>query len=168
MRSSASRELLAPRAEVWAFLAEPYHLADWWPGVSRVEPDLRGFAPGARWKVRVQMGNIFVGRRERETLLLVREIELYERWAWHLLKPELDVEVSLRAAGPDRTEVACSTSGRRRVAVQAVHEPPGLRGSRPDVLRTPSVGLPSMAFGMGDSGGLLRSNSVSLITGGCA
>ena len=33
------------------FLAEPYHLADWWPGISGVEPDRRGLAPGARWKV---------------------------------------------------------------------------------------------------------------------
>ena len=33
MKYSASRELLAPRADVWAFLAEPYHLSDWWPGL---------------------------------------------------------------------------------------------------------------------------------------
>ena len=46
----ASRELLAPRADVWAFLAEPFHLSNWWPGITGVEPDRRGFAPGARWK----------------------------------------------------------------------------------------------------------------------
>jgi uncharacterized protein YndB with AHSA1/START domain len=120
VRSAASSELLAPRTDVWAFLAEPFHLADWWPGILGVEPDLRGFEPGARWKVRVQTSNIFVGRRERETLLLVREIELYERWTWHLLKPELDVEVALRSAGADRTVVMCSTSGRRSVPQQAV------------------------------------------------
>ena len=50
MRES-SLELLAPRADVWAFVAEPYHLSDWWPGVSGVEPDRRGLAPGARWKL---------------------------------------------------------------------------------------------------------------------
>src|SRR5437773_9686421 len=47
----ATRELLAPRADVWAFVAEPYHLSDWWPGVVGVEPDRRGLAPGARWKL---------------------------------------------------------------------------------------------------------------------
>jgi uncharacterized protein YndB with AHSA1/START domain len=119
MRLSASRELLAPRADVWAFLAEPFHLADWWPGIIGVEPDRRGFAPGARWKVRVQTSNVFVGRRERETMLLIREIEPYQRWTWHLLKPRLDVEVALRTAG-DHTVVTCSTSGRRRVAAEAV------------------------------------------------
>ena len=41
-RSSCSRR----RADVWAFLAEPYHLSDWWPGITGVEPDRRGFAPG--------------------------------------------------------------------------------------------------------------------------
>src|SRR3982751_6858053 len=45
------RELLAPREDVWSFLAEPYHLADWWPGVHGVQPDRRGLAPGARWRL---------------------------------------------------------------------------------------------------------------------
>ena len=31
-RGKAERELLAPPADVWAFLAEPHHLPDWWPG----------------------------------------------------------------------------------------------------------------------------------------
>jgi uncharacterized protein YndB with AHSA1/START domain len=51
MRIKASRELLSPRPDVWAFLAEPYHLSDWWPGVSGVQPDRRGAAAGARWQI---------------------------------------------------------------------------------------------------------------------
>ena len=47
----ATAELLASREDVWAFLAEPYHLADWWPGIGGVQPDRRGLAPGARWEV---------------------------------------------------------------------------------------------------------------------
>ena len=82
VRAEAERELLAARADVWAFLAEPYHLADWWPGIPRVEPDRRGFAPGARWQVRgTRWVNPFVGRRPSDQLLLVREIDEYERWA---------------------------------------------------------------------------------------
>ena len=49
----ASRELLASRGDTWGFLAEPYHLSDWWPGMLSVEPDRRGFAAGARWQVAV-------------------------------------------------------------------------------------------------------------------
>jgi hypothetical protein len=100
---------------VWGFLAEPFHLSDWWPGIVGVEPDRRGFAPGARWKVRVRTSNIFVGRRERETMLLVQEIDPFERWSWHLLSPKLDVEVRLRSLAADRTLVTCTAGGRRRL-----------------------------------------------------
>jgi uncharacterized protein YndB with AHSA1/START domain len=121
----ASRELLAPRADVWGFLAEPYHLSDWWPGIVGVEPDRRGFVPGARWKVRLQTRNVFIGRRERETMLLVREIDFLERWSWHLLSGRLDVEVGLRSLTPERTLVTCTTSGRRRlpdIALQRLYD----------------------------------------------
>jgi len=117
---SASRELLAPRAEVWGFLAEPYHLSDWWPGILGVEPDRRGFAPDARWKVRVRTHNVLLGRRERETMLIVRAVEPYERWAWHLLSVKLDVELRLRAGGAERTLVTCTTNGRRSLPEQAL------------------------------------------------
>ena len=50
-RYTAERVLLAPLDDVWDFLAEPYNLADWWPGIAGVEPDRRGLAAGARWKV---------------------------------------------------------------------------------------------------------------------
>ena len=118
--STAELELLASRADVWAFLAQPYHLPDWWPGITGVEPDRRGFAVDARWKVRVRKHNIFTGRLERETLLLVRAVEPYERWAWHLLAGRLDVELRLRTAGADRTLVTCTTSGRRRLPERAL------------------------------------------------
>jgi uncharacterized protein YndB with AHSA1/START domain len=117
---TASRELLAPRADVWGFFAEPYHLSDWFPGIVGVEPDRRGFAPDARWKVRLRTQNIFTGRRERETLLLVRAVEPYERWAFHLLSTGLDVELRLQATDVDRTLVTCTTSGRRRLPEQAL------------------------------------------------
>jgi uncharacterized protein YndB with AHSA1/START domain len=110
--STASRELLAPREDVWKFLAEPYHLPDWWPGITGVDPDRRGFAPGARWTVQASKQNVFIGRRRVETLLLVREIDLYERWTWHLLEPATDTEIRLRATAADRTLVTVTTSGR--------------------------------------------------------
>ena len=50
-RASASRELLASREDVWAFLAEPRHFSDWWPGVAAVTPGRRGLVPGARWEI---------------------------------------------------------------------------------------------------------------------
>ncbi|HEX4525412.1 MAG TPA: SRPBCC family protein [Gaiellaceae bacterium] len=123
MASEASRELLAPREDVWTFLAEPYHLPDWWPGITGVEPDRRGFAPGARWKVQALKRNVFTGARSVETMLLVREIDLYERWSWHLLAPETDTEIRLRSSAPDRTVVTVTTSARfARAAVQRLYD----------------------------------------------
>jgi uncharacterized protein YndB with AHSA1/START domain len=121
--SEATLELLAPRADVWAFLAEPYHLSDWWPGITGVEPDRRGFAPGARWKVLATKRNVFVGPRPTETMLLIREIDPFERWSWHLLKPKLDAEIRLRSVGEDRTAVTVSVSnGSAAKAVQRLFE----------------------------------------------
>ena len=109
----------AGRAEVWAILAEPLHLPDWWPGLLAVEPDRRGFAPGARWRATVARRNPFLGGRRVETALLLRDVELYERWTWHLVNPRVDVEITLRAVGDDETEVTVATS-RGRLAADAV------------------------------------------------
>jgi uncharacterized protein YndB with AHSA1/START domain len=116
--STAALELLASREDVWTFLAEPYHLSDWWPGITGVDPDVRGFAPGARWKVHATKRNVFIGRRSVETMLLVRDIDLYERWTWHLLAPKTDTEIRLRSLAPDRTLVTVKTT--RPIAAVAV------------------------------------------------
>lgn len=119
----ASLELLAPRADVWAFLAEPYHLPDWWPGIAGIEPDRRGFAPGARWKVRATKRNVLAGPRVVESMLVIREIELFERWSWHVLSPVLDVEIRLRATAEDRTTVTvAASSGSPKAAVRRLYE----------------------------------------------
>jgi uncharacterized protein YndB with AHSA1/START domain len=121
--TEASLELLAPRSDVWGFLAEPYHLSDWWPGITGVDPDLRGFAPGARWKVHATKRNVFTGRRSVETMVIVREIDLYERWTWHLLDPATDVEVRLQSVSEGRTRVTIGVSrGDPRAAVKRLYD----------------------------------------------
>ncbi|HZT17443.1 MAG TPA: hypothetical protein VFA19_16015 [Gaiellaceae bacterium] len=124
--TGASLELLAPRADVWGFLAEPYHLSDWWPGLTGVRPDRRGFAPGARWQVTARVRNVILGSRSVETTLLVRDVEPFERWSWHLVASRLDVEVRLHVVADDRTEVTVATSrGPRslpRLAVKRLYD----------------------------------------------
>jgi hypothetical protein len=123
---SASKELLASRRDVWAFLAEPYHLTDWWPGLTGVEPDRRGFAPGARWKVIATTRNVLLGSRHVETTLLIREIDELERWSWHLVAGSVDVDIRLRSVADDRTEVTVTTNGKRaslpEAAVQRLYD----------------------------------------------
>jgi uncharacterized protein YndB with AHSA1/START domain len=119
----ASLELLASRKDVWAFLAEPYHLPDWWPGITGVEPDRRGLSPGARWKVISSKHNILAGRRPHETMLLVRDVEPFERLTFHVLSPKLDAEVRLRTTAPDRTLVTVlSSRGRADRAVKRLYD----------------------------------------------
>jgi uncharacterized protein YndB with AHSA1/START domain len=110
-RSADSRELLAPRADVWSFVAEPYHLPDWWPGISGVRPDRRGMAPGARWQVLASDRPSLLRRPSVSGTLLVRAVEPYERFAFHLTGERLDVEVRLGSRGPDRTHATVTVEG---------------------------------------------------------
>ena len=108
-RYAAERVLLAPIEDVWAFLAEPYHLSDWWPGISGVQPDHRGFAEGARWHVH---GVGYLRRADAPKLLVVKEIRPMERFAFELVRERLAAEVELRATDADRTRVGVAVSGR--------------------------------------------------------
>ena len=112
MKVSASRELLAPRADVWRFLAEPYHLSDWWPGIAGVRPDRRGLARGARWEVRGSDRPTLFRGAEGEGMLLVHEVEEPRRVTWHLTRGRLDVEVTLEETAPDRTLATVVVRGR--------------------------------------------------------
>jgi len=39
VRKEASLVLAVPREDAWALVSEPFHLPDWWPGYTGVEPD---------------------------------------------------------------------------------------------------------------------------------
>ena len=108
-RYAAERVLLAPIDDVWRFVAEPYHLSDWWPGISGVEPDRRGLAPGARWKVQ---GPSYFRKPETPALLLIRDVAPLERFSFELSRERLLVELGLRATDADRTAVSVAVSGR--------------------------------------------------------
>jgi uncharacterized protein YndB with AHSA1/START domain len=111
VRYVASRELLAPRADVWAFLAEPYHLSDWWPTISGVQPDRRGLAPGARWEIVGTPQPTLLRRPRAEGVLLVREVDPHERVVWRLPGEKLEVEVRIETLGPGRTRATVAVEG---------------------------------------------------------
>jgi len=123
---TATRELLAARPDAWGFLAEPYHLSDWWPGIVSVQPDRRGFADGARWQVTViadplRIGPLSFPRAGRprgpsaSQTLVITAIEPEHRWSFELhrrVKEGRDrnvtprsVTILLRPLTDDRTEV---------------------------------------------------------------
>jgi uncharacterized protein YndB with AHSA1/START domain len=110
-RVSAERELLASLEDAWGFVAEPYHLADWWPGLAAVEPDHRGLAPGARWHVRSADRPTLLRPAERSGLLVVVAVEPPHRLQFQLLADRLEAEIVLAEAAPDRTLATLTVSG---------------------------------------------------------
>jgi uncharacterized protein YndB with AHSA1/START domain len=104
-RATAARELLASREDVWQFVAEPGHFADWWPGVAAVVPDRRGFAEGARWTVHGSERPTLFRRSGYSGTLLITAIEPYRRFAWTLTGDRLDAELLLEQRSEERTRV---------------------------------------------------------------
>ena|SRR6266516_617132 len=102
-RASASRELLASREDVWTFIAEPHHFADWWPGVAGVRPDRRGVAEGARWEVQTADRPTLFRRATSSGILLVRRVRAPELFAWTLTGDHIDGELRLEEREPERT-----------------------------------------------------------------
>jgi uncharacterized protein YndB with AHSA1/START domain len=107
---SASTELLAAPADVWAFLAEPRHLSDWWPNIASVEPDRRGLAAGARWRVRTREATWF-RRAEAEDTLLVHAADPERRFAFELVRAKIRAELVLEETAPGRTRADLTASG---------------------------------------------------------
>ncbi len=102
---AAERILLAPIEDVWAFLVEPYHLADWFPGVSGVRPDRRGGAPGARWQVVGPDRPTFFKKPDAAGTLLVLDVVPLRRLAFQLTGQHLDAEIELEEREGGRTRI---------------------------------------------------------------
>jgi uncharacterized protein YndB with AHSA1/START domain len=104
-RFVARRTLLASVDDVWAFLAEPYHLGDWWPGIAGVQPDRRGLAPGARWQVVRPNEPGYFHRPQSSGTLVVLDVQPTQRLAFELGGDRVCATIELRATAEDRTEV---------------------------------------------------------------
>ncbi len=125
--ASGTRELLASLDDAWGFLAEPYHLSDWWPGLISVQPDRRGFAAGARWQVTaisdpLRIGPLRFPRVGRPSgpsatrTLVITAVEPRRLWSFELHRRVAEgrgrrvaprtATVTLRPLADDRTEVA--------------------------------------------------------------
>jgi uncharacterized protein YndB with AHSA1/START domain len=114
-RYTAERTLLAPVEDVWAFLAEPHHLPDWWPGLGGVQPDRRGVAPGARWAIQTARGDeplrpLFgpgmLRRPNAAGTLLVLDVIPNRRLSFQLVAEDITAEIDLSPGEANRTTVA--------------------------------------------------------------
>jgi uncharacterized protein YndB with AHSA1/START domain len=91
---TASRVLLASREDVWAIVAEPYHLPDWWPAYTGVEPDRRGLVEGGRWTVLRSRTPGFLRKPRGKGLIVIQRVSPGEELAW--LDVAQNVEAGLR------------------------------------------------------------------------
>jgi uncharacterized protein YndB with AHSA1/START domain len=125
-RFAASRELLAPREDVWAFLADPHSMARWWPGIVGVTPDRRGFAPGARWAIHGDDRPSYMRKAYLSGALVILKLRPPEFAAWHLTGERFDVELTLDEADEGRTKATLVVEApwhgalRRKLPVEAL------------------------------------------------
>ena len=110
-RYAAERVLFAPLEDVWTFLAEPYNLPDWWPTISGVEPDRRGLASGARWKVVAPSEPSLFRRPQASGTLLVLDVVPMRRIAFQLPAERVDVELELEPVDESRTKAVLTVEG---------------------------------------------------------
>jgi hypothetical protein len=108
--TSASRELLAPRQDVWALVREPYNLPDWWRAYTGVVPDRRGLAAGARWKVVRRRKPGLLRRGGSEGLIVITRVTDGVDLGFRDVEEGIEALLELAGAGPDRTRATISVS----------------------------------------------------------
>jgi uncharacterized protein YndB with AHSA1/START domain len=108
---SAAGELEAPPADVWALVAEPYHLPDWWPGYRGVTPDRRGLAPQARWTVQRSDRPGLLRRPGGEALIVIARVEPGRELAWHDVRQGFEAGVRLEPTGQGATRATAWVAG---------------------------------------------------------
>ena len=92
----ATRQIESPRADVWALVSEPYHLADWWPGYSGAHPDRLGLAPNARWRVTRSRAPGLLRSPGGEGLIVIKVVDPGLELAWYDTQQKFDAGISLR------------------------------------------------------------------------
>ncbi|HEY3106802.1 MAG TPA: hypothetical protein VGJ49_08415 [Gaiellaceae bacterium] len=128
--TSASRVLLASRADVWAIVAEPYHLPDWWPGYTGVEPDRRGLAENARWTVVRSRSPGFLRRPRGQGIIIIRRVVPASELAWHDVRQNIDAGLRLEDDGRNTRATAFVEGSWWRLRAEGAHGLPRLAVAR--------------------------------------
>jgi uncharacterized protein YndB with AHSA1/START domain len=126
----ASRVILAPREDVWALVGEPYHLPDWWPGYTGVDPDRRGLAENARWRVTRSRTPGILRKPVGEGLIVIQRVVPGRELAWHDLAQRLEAGVRL-ADEDSRTRATAFVDGPAwRLFIEGARGLPGVAVTR--------------------------------------
>jgi len=136
----AERDLLATPRDVWALLAEPRHLSDWWPGYRTIRPDRRGLEAGARWEVvRSQAG--LLRRPGEEGLIAITAVEQNRSLSWHDVQQRFTASIALEGDnGQPRARVPVAATW-WRIPVEGLRLAPQEALSRLHALCQTAAGL---------------------------
>jgi uncharacterized protein YndB with AHSA1/START domain len=130
VKEEASQVLPVSREKAWALISEPYHLPDWWPGYTGVEPDRRGLEENARWTV-VRGSRPGFMRKPRGTgLILIRRVSPGSELAWHDLGQKLDMGVCLEDEGRGTRATAWVSGAAWRLYAEGVRSLPAKAAAR--------------------------------------
>ncbi len=118
-RYAASRVLPGTVEDVWAVLAEPARLAEWWPGIDAVDPGRRGLVPGGLWRIEGASGTKPSLRRRPQMVgqLLVIEVEQRSRVTFQLMADRIDVELELEATEDDEAAATLIVEAPRFIGI---------------------------------------------------
>jgi uncharacterized protein YndB with AHSA1/START domain len=111
VKLEADRRLIAPREDVWALLAEPYHLSDWWPGYTAIRPDRRGLAAGARWTVVRSESPGLLRRPGGEGQIVIDSVEPTLALAWRDLQQQFTARIEIATADGSQTDARLTVEG---------------------------------------------------------
>jgi hypothetical protein len=126
----ASRVLRSPRADVWALVGQPYHLPDWWPSYSGVEPDRRGLAEGARWTVLRGRRPGFLRKPGGRGMILLERVRPATELVWLDLAQNIEAGLRLDDEGRDTRATAFVSGPFWRIYAEGARGLPSLAVAR--------------------------------------
>jgi hypothetical protein len=106
VRKEASLVLPVRREDAWALVSEPFHLPDWWPGYTGVEPDRRGLEENARWTVVRAAFPGLMRKPHGAGLIIIRRVRPASELSWHDLKQKLDMGIRFEDEARQTTATA--------------------------------------------------------------
>ena len=141
MLVEASRVLRSPRADVWALVGQPYHLPDWWPSYSGVEPDRRGLAEGARWTVLRGRRPGFLRKPGGRGMILLERVRPATELVWLDLAQNIEAGLRLDDEGRDTRATAFVSGPFWRIYAEGARGLPSLAVARLHDLCQTAAGL---------------------------
>jgi uncharacterized protein YndB with AHSA1/START domain len=141
VRIEASGELAAPSADVWALLAEPHHLSDWWPGYATIRPDRRGLAPGARWQVTRSESPGLLRRPGGSGLIVLSDVDSGRTLAWRDVEQGFAAEIRIEPEDGATKAVVSLEAPWWRIRVEGLRRAPQQALSRLHALCQTAAGL---------------------------